>query len=74
MQAVVATTMTQPVDVMKTRLQNAKLGDFSVSPEPCSIYIYVQYSRSRLTITTKSVLQYCYYRLCMLAISIVVQN
>ena len=30
-QAVVATALTQPVDVMKTRLQNAAPGDFSVS-------------------------------------------
>lgn len=30
-QAVVATALTQPVDVMKTRLQNAKPGEFSVS-------------------------------------------
>jgi dicarboxylate transporter 10 len=35
--AVVATALTQPVDVIKTRLQNAKPGEFSVSPQ-CDLH------------------------------------
>ena len=58
-QAVVATALTQPVDVMKTRLQNAKPGEFSVS-QPLSIYHTIQ-SSTHIIIITQSLTQCFWY-------------